>query len=220
MALGRHGVLTPEEARARAKTILGAVAAGRDPTQEQSQANSAMLLAQLVELFINQHAKPKRKAQTAASYAAVLNNYLVPKFGKRPADQVTTAEISQLHLSLRERPYQANRLVAVIASMYGFAARQGIARGINPAHGIERFRESARERYLGIEELNRLGETLRLAEAEGLPWRLDSDKPQSKHLALEENRRTVLLPEVVLGACLRNSGFWWRVKGESDSACS
>jgi choline dehydrogenase len=23
-----------------------------------------------------------------------------------------------------------------------------------------------------------------------------------------------------LGACLRNSGFWWRVKGESDSACS
>jgi hypothetical protein len=96
MALGRHGVLTPDQARAQAKTILGAVAAGRDPAKEQSQANLAMPLAQLVELFINQHAEPKRKAQTAASYAGVLNNYLVPKFGRRAADQVSAAEISQI----------------------------------------------------------------------------------------------------------------------------
>ena len=72
---------------------------------------------------------------------ARLNNHLVPKFGKRPADQVATAEISQLHLSLQDRPYQANRLVAVIASMYSQAARQGIVpEGMNPARGIERFR--------------------------------------------------------------------------------
>jgi integrase len=199
MVLGRHGVLTPDEARAHAKTILGAVAAGQDPAKERSQANSGMPIAQLSELFISEHAKPKRKTQTAASYASVLTNYLVPKLGRRAADQVSSAEISQLHLSLRDRPYQANRLVAVIASMYGFAARHGIVpRGVNPAHDIERFRESARERYLGIEELNRLGETLRLAETEGLPWRSDSEKPQSKHPPREENRRTVLSPEVVL----------------------
>jgi integrase len=199
MVLGRHGVLTPDEARAHAKTILGAVAAGQDPAKERSQANSGMPIAQLVELFVSEHAKPKRKSQTAASYAAVLNNYLVPKLGRRAADQVSSAEISQLHLSLRDRPYQANRLLAVIASMFSFAARQGIVpRSVNPAQGIERFRESARERYLGIEELNRLGETLRLAETEGLPWRSDPEKPQSKHLPREENRRTVLSPEVVL----------------------
>jgi integrase len=199
MVLGRHGVLTPDEARAHAKTILGAVAAGQDPAKERSQANSGMSIAQLVELFVSEHAKPKRKSQTAASYAAVLNNYLVPKLGRRAADQVSSAEISQLHLSLRDRPYQANRLLAVIASMFSFAARQGIVpRSVNPAQGIERFRESARERYLGIEELNRLGETLRLAETEGLPWRSDPEKPQSKHLPREENRRTVLSPEVVL----------------------
>jgi len=194
-----HGVLTPDEARDQARTILGAVAAGQDPAKEQSQANSAMSIAQLAESFISQHVEPKRKARTAAGYSAVLNNYFVPKFGRKAAHQVSAAEISQLHLSLRDRPYQANRLLAVIASMYGFASRRGIVpRGLNPAQGIERFRESARERYLGIEELNRLGETLRLAEAEGLPWRSDNDKPQSKHLVREENRRTVLSPEVVL----------------------
>ena len=199
MVLGRHGAITPDEARAKAKTILGTVAAGQDPAKELAHAKAAMSIAQLAVFFINEHAKPKRKARTAADYAALLNGYLVPKFGKRPADQITTADISQLHLSLRDRPYQANRLIAVIASMYGVAARHGIVpRGTNPAHGIERFRESARERYLGIEELNRLGETLRLAETEGLPWRSDAAKPESKHLAREENRRTILSPEVVL----------------------
>lgn len=144
MVLGRHGPIAPDEARAKAKAILGAVAAGQDPAKERAQAKAAMSIAQLVAFFINEHAKPKRKAHTAADYTALLNGYLVPRFGKRPADQITAAEISQLHLSLRDRPYQANRLIAVIASMYDVAARHGIVpRGTNPAQGIERFRESA-----------------------------------------------------------------------------
>ena len=68
MVLGRHGVLTPDEARAHARTILGAVAAGQDPAKERSQANSGMPIAQLVELFVSEHAKPKRKSQTGPSY--------------------------------------------------------------------------------------------------------------------------------------------------------
>jgi integrase len=199
MVLGRHGVLTPDEARARAKSILGAVAAGQDPAKERSRANSAMKITQLVDVFISEHAKPKRKARTAADYAAILHNHLVPRFGKRAADQLTPSDISQLHLSLRGTPYQANRVVAVVASMYAFAIRQDIVqRGSNPAQGIERFREFARERYLGIEELNRLGETLRLAETEGLPWQFETTTLESKHLPREENRRTIFAREVVL----------------------
>jgi integrase len=199
MVLGRHGVLTPDEARARAKALLGAVAAGQDPAKERSPADSATTIAQLVDLFIAEHVRPKRKARTAADYAALLRNHLVPRFGKRAADQITSSDISQLHLSLRNTPYQANRLAAVVASMYAFAVRQDIVpRGTNPAQGIERFREFARERYLGIEELNRLGETLRIAETEGLPWQFEAGTHQSKHLPHEENRRTIFPQEVVL----------------------
>jgi integrase len=45
---------------------------------------------------------------------------------------------------------------------------------------------------LSSEELARLGDTLRLAETEGLPW-IDAE-PQSKHGAKPENRRSVLDP--------------------------
>jgi integrase len=199
VVLGRHGAITPDEARTRAKTILGAVAAGEDPAKDRSRSNSTVTGASLVELFIDEHVKPKRKPRTAADYRAVLNNYFVPKFGKRAADRISAAEMSQLHLSLGEHPYQANHLLSIVASMYGFAARRGIVpKGTNPASGIERFRESSRERYLGIDELWRLGETLRLAETVGLPWRLETAKPRSKHLAREDNQRTVFSREVAL----------------------
>ena len=129
----------------------------------------------------------------------MLRKYVVPRFGKRAAEKISPAEIAHLHHELRDRPYQANRMLAIVASMYGFAARRGSCRrGSKPVEGIERYRELARERYLTTEELNRLGEALHLAETTGLPWRPRTDKPPSKHLAKEENQRTLFPPEVVL----------------------
>jgi integrase len=46
--------------------------------------------------------------------------------------------------------------------------------------------------------LQRFGETLRLAETSGLPWKLDEETTHSKHLAKVENQRTILAPEVIL----------------------
>jgi integrase len=199
VVVGRHGAITPDEARTRAKAILGEVAAGRDPASASTRAGGSITCAALVDRFIAEHVKPKRKPRTAADYEAVLKKYFVPRFGKRAAATVSSVEMARLHLSMEEHPYQANHLVAIVASMYGFAARRGIVEiGANPALNIERYRESARERYLTGEELSRLGETLRIAETIGLPWQLKSAQPISKHLAHEENRRTVFSPEVAL----------------------
>lgn len=197
VVLGRHGVIAPDQARSKAKEILGAVAGGEDPAKLRT-APPSVAVADLAESFLREHAHAKRKPKTAESYAALLNKYLIPRFAERPAPGITASDLSDMHFALRDRPYQANRLVAVVASMYAFAERRGdIAKGANPAKGIERFPERSRDRFLGTEELRRLGETLRLAETSGLPWR-SPDKPDSKHLANEANRRTKLQPEVVL----------------------
>ena len=199
VVLGRHGPLTPDEARARAKALLGAVAAGRDPAREQVRTAEGITVASLVEVFIEEHAKAKRKSGTAGNYEATLKTYLVPRLGKRAAESVTAGEIAQLHVGLRDRPYQANRLLAIVGSMYGFAAKRGLVpRGTNPALGLERFRETSRERYLSTEELARLGEALRLAETIGLPWKSDPAKAPSKHLPAQAQRRTLLSSEVTL----------------------
>jgi integrase len=93
---------------------------------------------------------------------------------------------------MKERPYQANRLLAVISSLYSFAERQGLVpKGFNPAKKVEKYREHRRERFLTGEELERVGSALREGETVGIAWSPD-DEPESKHLPRPENRRTLL----------------------------
>src|SRR5208283_3684595 len=51
----------------------------------------------------------------------------VPAHGNRKADAVTRAAVAHLHSKLEDKPYQANRLLAVIGSLFTFAERRGAA---------------------------------------------------------------------------------------------
>src|SRR3954471_16618954 len=55
ITLGRHGVLTPEEARTHAKRTLNAVAQGTDPALGRAEERSGVTLATLAETFLTQH---------------------------------------------------------------------------------------------------------------------------------------------------------------------
>jgi len=63
--IGRHGVLTPEQARDRARKILALVADGRDPVAEKRDAeNARMTVATLADIYLEEGpaAKPNKKA--------------------------------------------------------------------------------------------------------------------------------------------------------------
>jgi integrase len=95
---------------------------------------------------------------------------------------------------VEETPYQANRVLAVMASMYSFAAKRNfIPSGFNPAHGLEKYAEEGRERFLSIEELERLGAAIREAETVGFAWAVDESKSSSKYVP-KENRQTTIGP--------------------------
>ena len=96
-----------------------------------------------------------------------------------------------------ETPVTANRAIVTLSGVYTFASRRRlIADGINPARGIEKFREHARERYLSAEELGRLGQALRSGETAGLAWPREAGRALSKHDRKPDNRKTVLSPHV------------------------
>ena len=196
ITIGRYGALTVEEARNRAKEILGAVATGADPAADLALRRSASTFKEIADLFLKEHVEPKRKFSTAQSYKSLLNAYAIPALGNRKAEAVTRAEVAHLHNQLKDKPYQANRLLAVIGSLYTFAERRGLVpESCNPAKKIEKFPEERRERFLTPEELERLGSAIREGETVGIAWREDGDAPKSKHLAKEENQRTLLSPD-------------------------
>src|SRR5262249_3759901 len=86
---------------------------------------------------------------------------------------------AKIHHAMRKQPYQANRMLGVISSLYAFAGR----RQLNPARDIKKYPERGRERFLSLEELSRLGEAIREAETTGVPY-----KPH------ESDRLTVIGP--------------------------
>jgi integrase len=194
--LGNLGDLTPDEARKAAQTLLSRVRLGGDPAHDRWAARRQMTVAALAEEFIEEHARAKRKASTAGNYAQVLRRIVVPEIGSRKVDGVTRMTIARLHLKLKSTPYHANKMLAVVGSMYSFAASKHIVPdGFSPTRGITRFPESSRDRFLTASELERLGAALREGETTGLPWHVDALKPGAKHAPKEDKRLTKVSPQ-------------------------
>jgi integrase len=142
-----------------------------------------------------EHVEPKRKGRTAEFYRDILDRIVKPALGTAKADKVTRQQVARLHSALAETPFQANRVLAVIGSMYAFAVRAGLVPdGANPARRIDKFREDRRERFLTVEELVRLGSAIREGETVGIPWVVDESKAGAKHTPKAKNRFTKINP--------------------------
>jgi integrase len=195
LTLAKVGTLTPDEARTLAKKTLGSVAHGADPAAQRAVDKRASTLAEVAEQFLTEHVEAKRSSSSAESYRDLLERLTFPEIGKRKADKITSAEIQRLHSKNAHTPYQANRMLRVLSSLFTFAGKAHVVPvGFNPCRGIEYFPEEGRERYLSSLELAQIGEAIREAETIGLPYTVDLTKPKAKHAPKEHNRRTVIGP--------------------------
>lgn len=193
--IGDHGRLTPDEARREARKLLGAVETGSDPIEDRRAARAVRTFDQVAEEFLEIHARAKRKARTAEEYRRVLELHVLPALGAKRIVDVKRADVAKIHAKMASTPAVANKVLAIISAAWNWAARRDeVVAGSNPAQGIEFYRIQSRERFLGTEELARLGDALRRGETEGLPWTVDEGKSTARHAPRPENRRIVLDP--------------------------
>lgn len=195
--IGPLATLAPDEARRAAKELLAGVTQGRDPMAEAARKKEEELLSAIADAWLSQHVDAKRAARTAVDYRSILTKHVLPTLGSRKLRDIRRADVARVHTQTsRASPVVANRALAVFSSLWTWAARRDLCdANANPAKGIERNRERGRERFLSDEELSRLGATLRLAETNGLPWKIKA--AGSKNLAREENRVTLVSPYAV-----------------------
>lgn len=197
MKIGEHGRMTAIEARKTAKKILGAVEDNKDPIEERRLERGVRTFKDVAEEFMKVHAPAKCKPRTVVEYRRLLDNRLLAALGSKQVTAIKRVDVARFHAGMSDAPGLANRALSLFSSIWNWAAnRDEVPKHANPASGLERNPEKGRERYLTGDELGRLGETLRLAETEGLPWVVDEDKPTSKHVPKKE-RRTRLDPSAV-----------------------
>jgi integrase len=89
----------------------------------------------------------------------MINGIIVPRIGKLRLKAVGKGDIEQLHYSLKATPYRANRVLALLSTMFNYALAHKWL-GENPASRIEKFPEEKREFCLTFDQIKKFREAL------------------------------------------------------------
>jgi integrase len=167
-SLGRHGVLTVDQARKHARALLARAALGHDPLDAARREERQPRVAMLCDRFLDRHVRDHCKPSTERHYRQIVTQFIKPNLGHIKVAAVERRDIADLHHRLADRRYQANRTLAVLSKMFNLAEMWGWRRdGSNPCRHIPKYRETGRSRYLSHAELAHLGQVLCEIESDG-----------------------------------------------------
>lgn len=153
--IGRFSDLTVLAARERAIQLRGKILDGVDPLQQRIEAQSEPTMDDLARDYIERYAKPHKRASSLRNDRQMLDNNILPKLKALRVRAVTRRDIETLHHSLKQTPYRANRVLALLSKMFNLAMEWSW-RPDNPAKGIPRYPEDKRETWLTAEQVEDL----------------------------------------------------------------
>lgn len=188
--IGEHGApWTPDAARERARDVLVAVAAGRDPAAAKREARVAMSVAALIDLYLSDGpaTKPSKRASTWANDGSNLNRHVRPLMGRKLASEVTQAEAARAVRDIAVGKTAAvvktgvrglarvtggegvaRRTRTAAAALWAWGLEHGHIKGANPFAAVKLGAAPERERFLSREEAGAFLDAVGSREAAGL----------------------------------------------------
>ena len=164
--IGDFGPLSVDQARSIAKDWAAEVRRGGDPAATRNAEREAPTMAALFDRYLTDYALKRKKASSLRNDRRMIEKELKPAFGRMRVKDVTRQQIRAYHASLEDKPFEANRRLALLSKAFSYAGDEleWIPRGDHPVKGVMRFKEEGRRRYLSEDEIMRLGVALKKAE--------------------------------------------------------
>ncbi|MGV2495070.1 tyrosine-type recombinase/integrase [Pelagerythrobacter aerophilus] len=189
--IGKHGSLTPDQARKEAKRLAMLVTQGVDPQSEKKERRRVVVdlaFSSYLDRFVADCLKLSWRA-SADEVEAMLRTYALPILGDKPLPDIRRSDISAILRPLRDKPASASKLFAVLRRLFRWAISEGDLQS-SPMDGMEAPPPpKSRDRTLSDDELVtvwRASETIgypfgpmvrlltlwgaRRSEVAGLPW--------------------------------------------------
>jgi integrase len=184
LVIGKVGTLTPDEARTLASDALRAATKGGDPSAERHAVRGAITVSDLCDLYLAD-AKGRIKVSTLAGDRSRIETHVKPLIGRFTVRSLTTADIERMKADIiagkTAKPRKIEGRGGVAAGGPGVAARTlGMTATIleyarkslklikdNPARGVKKPPDRKQRRFLTMEEITKLGQTMRETEVAG-----------------------------------------------------
>jgi integrase len=161
LKIGNYPALTPENARQIATNYAALVSQGDDPAEARSQSRTAERFKDFAARYIKEHAEIRKKPSSVREDRRILDKIILPAIGARKLIEISRKDVQALHRKLSDTPYQANRVLALLKTMFNLAELWDIRPAhTNPCHGIALYREARRQRFLSVKEVTSLGQAL------------------------------------------------------------
>jgi len=153
---------TVKHAREAAQAMKAKITNGGDPLAELEAERTAPLVSELADRYLTDYAMPKKRKNSVRDDRYMLDRVIRPKFAHMRVAAVTRSDVERLHNSYAKKPYYANRLLALMSTMWNLAKEWGWAID-NPARsskngikGIKPFEEKQRKPWLTDLQVNAL----------------------------------------------------------------
>jgi integrase len=192
LVVGKHGILTTEQARDLGRQKLADVSKGRDPSAQRHAARTSLTIAEICDWYLEEGragrllGRNRRpiKTTTLNGDEGRINVHIKPLIGTRPIRGFILADVEnfQATVAAGRSPARAKkrgrggvtkggagvagRAVSTLRSLLGHARRHGLIE-TNPALGVRIVASNRSLRWLSRDELSILGATMTRMEREG-----------------------------------------------------
>lgn len=177
LVLGRHGTLTPDMARAKAQECRRKVEQGQDPAQDKRARREAPSVAELLALYLASAKFAEKAESTQAIDRGRIARHLVPVFGGRIADKLSSEDVRRGFALIRSGktaktiktgprgiarvtggPGAARMAIRLLKSVYSWAIGEKLLKE-NPCSGVDIGRDG--ERTAVLESMEQYAEIFR-----------------------------------------------------------
>jgi integrase len=161
VTLGRYPDMTIEQARKKAAEVNAQIAKGESPAEKRRADKAEMTFAEFWREYLDRHARIRNKPRTVEESEKTYRNYLSGLAGRK-LSKIGKADCQRLHHDIAKRTSgaTANRALAVLSSALSVARDWGYLTMENPAKGVKKFKEQARDRFIQSDELPRFWQAL------------------------------------------------------------
>ncbi|MGB9500382.1 MAG: tyrosine-type recombinase/integrase [Dissulfuribacterales bacterium] len=158
VTIGLYPDMSIEQARKKAQKLKSDLADGVDPAEEKRRRRQEMTFKELFGIYTERHAKLRKR--TWQDDISNFRLYLEP-LGRKRLSEIKKSHIASIHSKIgKKHKITANRVLALISSIFGRAIEFGLYEDLNPCRGIRKFPEKFRERFLQADEFPRFFEAL------------------------------------------------------------